>query len=73
MCESPFGQFVEDVKWVLGSFDSFNFQHVRREANLAAHGVAKEACNHVTKSVWWHFIPSFIDGIVRKGEFLSSN
>lgn len=73
MCESPFGLFVEDVKQVLGYFDSCIFQHVGREANSAAHGVAKEACNHVTASVWWHYIPSFIDGIARKEELLSSN
>jgi hypothetical protein len=73
LCESPFGRFVGDVKQVLGSFDSFVFQHVGRKANSPAHAVAKEACNHVTESVWWHYIPSFIEGIVRKEEFLSSN
>jgi ribonuclease HI len=72
-CDSSFGHFVEDVKWVLWSFNSYVFQHVGREANYAAHGIAKEACNHVTETVWWHSIPSFIDGVVGKEVVLSSN
>jgi hypothetical protein len=72
-CDSSFGHFVEDVKWVLWSFNSYVFQHVGREANYAAHGIAKEAYNHVTETVWWHSIPSFIDGVVGKEVVLSSN
>jgi hypothetical protein len=38
-----FGQIVEDIKLVLRSFRQWRVSHVRREANEAAHGLAKEA------------------------------
>ena len=38
----PFGQIVEDIKEVLGSLQSWFICHVKRDANQAAHGLAKE-------------------------------
>ena len=60
------GHFVEDVKARLGLMRNCSFIPVKREANLAAHTIAKAACNHVMRSFWWHCTPSFLDGIIRQ-------
>jgi ribonuclease HI len=65
-CESSFGHFVEDVKTGLDLVGNCSFAHVKREANLATHTIAKTACKRVTGSYWWHCTPSFLDGIIRK-------
>jgi hypothetical protein len=46
-CFTSFGHFVEDIQSNLGSLRSFNFVHVKRGDNLAAHGLACEATTHV--------------------------
>jgi ribonuclease HI len=51
-CDYSYGHFVEDIKPGLGSMENCSFVHVKREANLAAHTIAKAACNHVTRSFW---------------------
>lgn len=66
LCKSNFGHFVEDTKVVLVLLRRSSFVHVNRQANTAAHVLAKEACNHATEFIWWHFTPSCIDGIIRK-------
>lgn len=67
-CESSYGHFVEDVKVGLVSIGNSKFVHVKREANLAAHTLAKAAYNHATGSILWHCTPSCVDGIIRKEE-----
>jgi hypothetical protein len=46
-CFNIFGHFVKDIQSGLGSLRSYSFVHVKREANLAAHGLAREATTHV--------------------------
>ena len=41
MTGSPYGQVVEDTREVLQSLRSWTVNHVKREANQAAHGLAK--------------------------------
>jgi ribonuclease HI len=65
-CESSYGNFVEDVKAGLALMGNCSFVHVKREANMAAHRLAKTACKHVTGSFLWHCTSSFLDGIIRK-------
>jgi ribonuclease HI len=65
-CESSHGHFVEDVKIGLLSFESSRFSHVKREANMAAHVLAKQVCNHATDVFRWHSIPHCIRGIIGK-------
>jgi hypothetical protein len=46
-CDSSNGHFMEDIKTGLLSFDFSQFNHVKREANMATHVLAKQVCNHV--------------------------
>ena len=46
-----FGQIVADILTILGSFRSWDFQHVRRAQNHAAHGLAKESVREVIDRV----------------------
>jgi ribonuclease HI len=71
--ESSYGHFIEDAKRGLVCLGNSKFVHVHREANIAAHTLARAACNHATGIIWWHCSPSCLDGVVRKEAlFLSS-
>lgn len=61
-----FVHFIEGIKHELGNFRSSSVVHVRREANLAAHTLAKEAANNFIDTVWLEDIPSSIFGIVSR-------
>jgi ribonuclease HI len=71
-CESSHGHFVEDIRDGLTFFEMSRFTHVKREANMAAHVLAKQVCKLAANSVRWHSIPSCISGIIRKEEFSPS-
>jgi ribonuclease HI len=64
--ESSYGHFIEDAKMGLGLLGNYKFVHVNRESNVVAHMLARAACNHATRIILWHCIPSCLDGIVRK-------
>jgi ribonuclease HI len=68
-CDSSYGHFIEDAKRGLCSLGNSMFVHVKREANVAAHTLARAACNHATRTILWHCIPSCLDGVVRKEIF----
>lgn len=59
-----FGQIVEVTKLVLRSFRQWRISHVRREANGAAHGLAKEAIRTVMDKIWMEETPVYIFNIV---------
>jgi ribonuclease HI len=65
-CESTYGHYVEGMKQGLCCLGVSKFVHVKREANMAAHTLARAACNHATGSILWHCTPSCIDGIIGK-------
>jgi ribonuclease HI len=52
-----FGQVIADIKTVLGSFQRWEFKHVRRAQNTAAHGLANESVREVIDRVWMEEIP----------------
>jgi hypothetical protein len=70
---SSFGHFVEDIKLGLGSLRTFSFVHVKREANLATHGLAWEATTHVVDFIWMEEIPGVIYDIVCKEVSISTS
>jgi hypothetical protein len=63
-CLSNYGHFVEEVKSGLSSLRSYSFVHVKREVNLAAHGLARKATTHVVDITWMKKISNVIYGIV---------
>jgi hypothetical protein len=60
------GHFIEGVKQELGGFQSYYVTHVKREANSAAHTLAKAASKEVLNSVWLEDIPDNIRGIITR-------
>jgi ribonuclease HI len=65
-CESTYGHYIEGTKQELCCLGVSKFVHVKREANMAAHTLARVACNQATGSILWHCTPSCIDGIIGK-------
>jgi ribonuclease HI len=51
-CWSDYGQLVEDTKSLLSSFSFVEFQHIRRDANQAAHHMAKMALSLPFEQLW---------------------
>ena len=65
-CDSSYGHFIEDVKRGLFSLGNTKFAHVKWEANVAAHTLARAACNHASGSILWRCIPFCLDGVIKK-------
>ena len=59
-----YGQIIEDIKWVMRSLHRWSIRHVKREANLAADGLAKHAIMSVDTHVWPKESPSCILNVV---------
>jgi ribonuclease HI len=59
-----YGHIVDDVKLLLNSCRSWMVGHVRREANRAAHGLAKEGLLSPTTRIWRNDLPDCIFNIV---------
>jgi hypothetical protein len=68
---SKIGHFTNDIRSVLYSLKSFRVIHVKREANSAAHVLAKAAVFYVRDSIWLEETPPPISDIVFR-EFLGS-
>jgi ribonuclease HI len=59
-----YGQIIEDIRVVLSSRRSWSVRHTKREANGAAHGLAKEATRCFSDKIWLEDTPSCISHIV---------
>jgi hypothetical protein len=68
---SRYGHFVEGIKSILQSFRSAMVVHVKRDANLTAHQLVKDAVIHVINTTKVKEIPPIIYDIVSR-ELLSS-
>jgi DNA-binding FadR family transcriptional regulator len=67
-CNSSYGHIVEGIQDALKSFIRMSFDHIARDRNYAAHGLAKEAILHVMDTTWRNEIPPFIyDIVMREG------
>lgn len=66
MCLSCYGHYIEGIKHELCGFGKASFNHVCRDANNAAHVLAKLAATHVTMSTWLEDIPPNLGDIVRR-------
>jgi ribonuclease HI len=51
----PYGQVIDDIKSMLRSLRRWSIRHVKREANSAAHGLAKFATrgSHLAGGATW--------------------
>jgi ribonuclease HI len=61
---SKIGHFTDDIRSVLHSLRSFRIIHVKREANSAAHVLAKTAVFYVRDSIWLEETPPPVSDIV---------
>jgi hypothetical protein len=59
-----YGHIVNDVKFLLGTCRSWMAQHVRGDANQAAHGLAKEGLKRQMDRIWVNDLPECISNIV---------
>jgi ribonuclease HI len=64
---SRYGHILEGIKSGLQSFRSANIVYVKREANSAAHGLARAAVTHIVDSIWMEEIhPQIYDIVIRE-------
>ncbi|XP_059431601.1 uncharacterized protein LOC132165120 [Corylus avellana] len=61
---SNFGQIIEDIHTILPGFRSWRVEHVRREANGAANGLARAAGINGKHRVWMEEVLDFIHDVV---------
>jgi len=69
-CNRFFGQLIDDIKSSFSHFSAVEVRHVRREANTAAHELAKCAISLLWNNTWVGVCPA-IESIV-EAECLSS-
>jgi ribonuclease HI len=60
---SSFGLLIEDIKVKLLSLSCWQCSHIGREANSAAHSLARDALRHVFDRSWEEWIPACIESI----------
>lgn len=63
-CWNMFGQLIEDTKIMINSLQASEVKHTRRDANTAAHLLAKLALMQSIDQVWLEECPSSIQSIV---------
>ena len=61
---SHYGHLVEDTKTILQALPNLKCYHVRREANGAAHSLAKAAVLYVFDYTWMGEIPNCIHDVI---------
>jgi ribonuclease HI/exonuclease III len=59
-----YGHIVEDIRAVLNNLRSWFAGHAKREANFAAHFLAKEAVKNVMDQIWMEEVPNCIENVV---------
>ena len=65
-CMCSYGHVIESIREELHRFEKASFIHVNREANYAAHELAKLATTYVTLSTWRGDVPPSVSDIVRR-------
>jgi hypothetical protein len=69
-CWAPWGQLIEDTRTRLHGITQFQLQHIRREANHAAHSLAKWAVNQLCDCMWvGECPPQLLDVILAEQAF----
>jgi ribonuclease HI len=63
-CWSRYGQIIEDTRSQLNGISGWCVSHTRREANEAAHILAKAAISQSLDCIWRGSYPDFLHAIV---------
>ncbi|XP_062155310.1 uncharacterized protein LOC133863384 [Alnus glutinosa] len=63
-CDRLFGQLIDNIKSYFSHFSPVKVNHVRREANVAAHVMAKMAISNLLNHSWVGECPRFIQDVV---------
>ena len=59
-----YGQIIEDIRTVLGFLKNWRMEHVKREANVATHRLAKVTIRNPIERIWLEEPPSCIFDII---------
>ena len=71
-CTSMHGHFVKGIQAEMQAFEKVYFNYVRRDANNAAHRLAKLATAYVMDETWLEFVPPIVRDIARGEENIPS-
>jgi hypothetical protein len=69
---SRHGHIVEDTRGLLQFFHEWRVNHVKREGNMAAHGLVREALLLIIDRVWLDVIPDCICDTVLREQYICS-
>jgi hypothetical protein len=70
---SRYGNTIEGIQSEMRKFEYVCFSHVVREANFAAHRLAKMATAHVIDQSWLESVPPDVYGIVGREVYTPSH
>lgn len=74
VCNQAHGLLLEDIQSTFANFLSLEVHHVKREANMPAHVLAKYAVSHSLDKIWVGECPPFIlSSVLAEREFFSEN
>lgn len=63
-CNRNFGQLIDVIKSYFSHFSAVEVNHVRREANMAAHVMAKRVISNLLNHTWVGECSPFIQDVV---------
>jgi hypothetical protein len=69
-CMRNYGHIIDCIRRKTSSLEQVRFIHLKREANTAAHTLAKLATTHVILSTWRGDVPPSVGDIVRREQSL---
>ena len=59
-----FGQLIDDIQHILQKITRWRCVFIKREANEAAHRLAKRATTNIKNRIWRNQIPDYINDVV---------
>jgi hypothetical protein len=61
---SSYGHLIDDTRWLLQQFRTAEVRHVKRNANKAAHRLAREAVKNCGDNIWMEETPPCISDTI---------
>ncbi|XP_075655691.1 uncharacterized protein LOC142625840 [Castanea sativa] len=60
------GHLVKDFRSIVGLFQTYSISHVRRQGNIVAHALAREARMSFSLRIWMEDVPPNVLSVVTK-------
>lgn len=61
---SPQGNILQEIRGLMGHFQTCNVQFANRQSNAVTHSLARHACSISDVVMWYEDVPTFISRLV---------